>query len=216
MTFRFGALLCLSGLAACSHTNSETAKDPAYEGQTAQASTEPSMTDGATHADGTTTTSADSTHAMADARDPVVANNKGTTGAAPASNAPSTPTPAPAPATPPATPASDTSKTAAAAPAGTAPDNTKVNKRDTNDAALTPLDQKENQTDLKITQQIRQAVMADGSLSFTAKNVKIITQNGKVTLRGPVNTAAERTAIEAAARKVAGATQIDNQLEVKK
>lgn len=215
MTFRFGALLCLSGLAACSHTNSETAKDPAYEGQTAQASTEPSLTDGADHtsaADGTTTTSADSTHAVADARAPVVANTKGTTGAAPAGNAPSTPTPA----TPPATPASDASKTAAAAPAGTPPDNTKVNKRDTNDAALTPLDQKENQTDLKITQQIRQAVMADGSLSFTAKNVKIITQNGKVTLRGPVNTAAERTAIEAAARKVAGATQIDNQLEVKK
>ena len=39
------------------------------------------------------------------------------------------------------------------------------------------------------------AVMADGSLSFTAKNVKIITQNGKVTLRGPVNSADERNAI---------------------
>jgi len=58
--------------------------------------------------------------------------------------------------------------------------------------------------------------MADGSLSFTAKNVKIITQNGKVTLRGPVNSQEERNAIEAAARKIAGSGQVDNQLEVKK
>ncbi|RYZ06193.1 MAG: BON domain-containing protein [Myxococcales bacterium] len=78
------------------------------------------------------------------------------------------------------------------------------------------MDQKENQTDLKITQQIRQSVMADGSLSFTAKNVKIITAGGKVTLRGPVKTDAERSAIEAAARKVAGVSQVDNQIEVKK
>ncbi len=95
---------------------------------------------------------------------------------------------------------------AAPVPPGTAPDNTKVNKRDTDSSALTPMDQGNGQTDLKITQQIRQAVMADGSLSFTAKNVKIITVKGKVTLRGPVNTEAERSAIEAAARKVAGAT----------
>ena len=99
---------------------------------------------------------------------------------------------------------------------GTQPDNTKVNERDRSSAALTPLDQRNNETDLKITQQVRQAVMADGSLSFTAKNVKIITQAGKVTLRGPVKTAPERDAIEAAARKVAGVTQVDNQIEVKK
>ena len=58
--------------------------------------------------------------------------------------------------------------------------------------------------------------MKDGSLSFTAKNVKIITINGKVTLRGPVKTDQERAAIEAAAKQVAGATQVDNQIEVKK
>jgi osmotically-inducible protein OsmY len=56
--------------------------------------------------------------------------------------------------------------------------------------------------------------MRDKSLSFTAKNVKIITINGKVTLRGPVKTEAERTAIEAAARGVAGGEQVDSQLEV--
>jgi osmotically-inducible protein OsmY len=77
------------------------------------------------------------------------------------------------------------------------------------------MDQRNNETDLKITQQIRKAVMGDNSLSFTAKNVKIITIGGKVTLRGPVKTAQERTAIEDAARKVAGVTQVDNQIEVK-
>ena len=96
------------------------------------------------------------------------------------------------------------------------PDNTKVNERDRNAATPTPGDQQENESDLKITQHVRQAVMADGSLSFTAKNVKIITQNGTVTLRGPVKTAEERAAIEAAARKVAGVTRVDNQIEVKK
>ena len=97
-----------------------------------------------------------------------------------------------------------------------APDNTRVNERDRDDASLTPPDQQENQTDLKITQLIRKAVMADDSLSFTAKNVKIITAGGKVTLRGPVKSDAERSAIENAARKVAGVKQVDNQLEVKK
>ena len=116
---------------------------------------------------------------------------------------------------PAAMPETDTTETQPnAAPAGTKPDNTKINKRDADSAALTPLDQGNNESDLKVTQQIRQAVMADGSLSFTAKNVKIITQNGKVTLRGPVKTAAERTSIEGAARKVAGAGMVDNQLEV--
>lgn len=96
-----------------------------------------------------------------------------------------------------------------------APDNTRVNKRDQNDAKLLPTDQGNNETDLKITQEIRQALMKDKSLSFGAKNVKVITVNGKVTLRGPVSTAAERATIEAAARKVAGASQVDNQLELK-
>lgn len=95
-----------------------------------------------------------------------------------------------------------------------APDNTKVNERDTSRAALTPVDQGENATDLKVTQQIRQAVMNDSSLSFAAKNVKIITVNRKVTLRGPVKTEAERSSIDAAARKIAGAAMVDNQLEV--
>lgn len=113
----------------------------------------------------------------------------------------------------------DTTKSTAAATdttKSTQPDNTKVNERDRNSAALTPVDQGNGESDLKLTQQIRQAVMSDKSLSFTAKNVKIITKDGKVTLRGPVKTAEERAAIEAHARRVAGSSPIDNQIEVKK
>jgi hyperosmotically inducible protein len=91
--------------------------------------------------------------------------------------------------------------------------NTGVNERDAQAAALTPTDQKENASDLQITQKIRQAVMADDALSFTAKNAKIITQAGHVTLRGPVKSAAERSAIAAHANRVAGG-HVDNQLEI--
>jgi len=110
---------------------------------------------------------------------------------------------------------------AAAAPADrsaqTDADNSRVNKRDKNDAALTPMDQGGSEADRKLTQQIRQELMKDKNLSFTAKNVKIITINGKVTLRGPVKTEAERTAIEAAARRAAGGTgSVDSQLELSK
>ena len=80
---------------------------------------------------------------------------------------------------------------------------------------MTPVDQGGSEADRTMTQHIRQAVMKESSLSFTAKNVKIITVNGKVTLRGPVKTAGERATIEAAARKVVGVTQVENQLEVK-
>lgn len=99
---------------------------------------------------------------------------------------------------------------------GTQPDNTKVNQRDPDGSALTPMHQSESEADRKITQQIRQAVMKDGSLSFSAKNVKIITIGGKVTLRGPVKSAEERNAIANAATQVAGAGRVDNQLEIAK
>jgi len=96
------------------------------------------------------------------------------------------------------------------------PDNTRVNERDRNGDTLTPMDQGNSEADRRTTQQIRQALMNDGGLSFTAKNVKIITLNGKVTLRGTVKSDQERNAVEAAARKAAGSAQIDNLLEVKK
>jgi hypothetical protein len=127
--------------------------------------------------------------------------------------------PAARPLEPQATPTTERVNPSTAGAPGNAsaqPDNTQVNERDRNTANPTAGDQGQNETDLRITQQIRQAVMADDSLSFTAKNVKIVTRNGKVTLRGPASSAQERNAIEAAARQVTGATQIDNQIEVKK
>lgn len=93
-------------------------------------------------------------------------------------------------------------------------DNTKINDRDRH-GAVTPTDQGGGK-DRDITAAIRRAVVGDGALSFTAKNVKIITVGGKVTLRGPVKSDAEKTAIEAKAKAAAGVTEVDNQLEVKK
>jgi osmotically-inducible protein OsmY len=78
------------------------------------------------------------------------------------------------------------------------------------------MDQGSSASDREITQQIRKDLMKDKTLSFTAKNVKVITINGKVTLRGPVKSEAERTAIEAAARRAAGGGQVDSQLEISK
>lgn len=102
------------------------------------------------------------------------------------------------------------------APATADRDNTAVNRRDRDDATKTPGDQKEGRSDLSITQQIRQNVMADDTLSFGAKNVKIITNGGRVTLRGTVDNDRERSRIEAAAKSVAGAGNVDNQIEVDK
>ena len=94
-------------------------------------------------------------------------------------------------------------------------DNTKKNERDRSAEQKTPTDQSNSPEDLKITQAIRQAVVKDSSLTMTAKNVKIITAGGTVTLRGPVKTAEEKTKIESLAKSAAGNTKVDNQLEVK-
>jgi osmotically-inducible protein OsmY len=80
----------------------------------------------------------------------------------------------------------------------------------------TASDQPENDTDRKITQQIRQAVTKDDSLSTSAQNVKIITQNGKVTLRGTVNNDSEKQKIADKAKKVSGVKNVDNLIAVEK
>lgn len=94
------------------------------------------------------------------------------------------------------------------------PDNTGRNVRDRNEATKTPGDQSENEADRTITQNIRKAITADDSLSTNAKNVKIITNDGTVTLRGPVKSEKEKADIEAKAKQVAGVKNVDNQLEV--
>jgi hyperosmotically inducible protein len=91
--------------------------------------------------------------------------------------------------------------------------NTGVNARDRNSTAKTPLDQNENKADIKITADIRKRVV-DAKMSTDAHNVKIITQDGKVTLRGPVKTEQEKQQIEEFALAVAGTDKVDNQLEV--
>jgi hyperosmotically inducible protein len=94
-------------------------------------------------------------------------------------------------------------------------DDTKKNERDRSGETKTSGDQSSSPEDLKITAAIRRAVVADDSLSMTAKNVKIITANETVTLRGPVNTAEEKTKIEQLAQSAVGNAKIDNQLEIK-
>src|SRR5438477_12056946 len=76
-------------------------------------------------------------------------------------------------------------------------------------------DQSNSSADLKVTQAIRRALLKDRELSTTAKNIKIITANGQVTLRGPVKTAQEKAKVDQIARSAAGGAQIDDQLDVK-
>jgi osmotically-inducible protein OsmY len=97
----------------------------------------------------------------------------------------------------------------------TEPDNSAVNARDVKSDNPNAADQSEAPADRDMTQHIRQAVMADDSLSSAAHNVKIITVGGRVTLRGPVDSDVERTSVQEKAQAIAGATNVDNQLEVK-
>ena len=95
-------------------------------------------------------------------------------------------------------------------------DNTKVNQRDRNDAEATADKQKENSTDRQLTQQIRKALVKDKSLSTYGHNVKIISQGGKVTLKGPVRSEDEKRVVETKATEVAGAGHVTNQMSVAK
>lgn len=94
------------------------------------------------------------------------------------------------------------------------PDNTKTNKRDREAGSVTADDQKMNKADRELAQKIRKAVNEDKTLSTYAHNVKIIVQDGVVTLKGPVRTDAEKTAIEAKATGIAGVKNVTNLLEI--
>jgi hyperosmotically inducible protein len=97
----------------------------------------------------------------------------------------------------------------------TAPDNSAVNVRDRAPGAMTAGQQSNSTSDVELTRKIRRAVVQDHSLSMLAHNVKIISTNGSVMLRGPVKTEEEKTAIANKAQAIAGAGKVDNQLEVK-
>jgi len=97
---------------------------------------------------------------------------------------------------------------------GAKPDNTKVNKRDRKAGEVTADQQKMNKADRQLTQKIRRAINDDKSLSTYAHNVKIISQDGMVTLKGPVRTDDERVSIEAKATGIAGSGKVTNELSV--
>lgn len=98
--------------------------------------------------------------------------------------------------------------------ASRAADDTGRNVRDREGGAPTPMDQGESEGDRTITQHIRKALVGNDSLSTNARNVKIITQDGVVTLRGPVESDQERTTIVAAARSAPGVSRIEDELQV--
>jgi hyperosmotically inducible protein len=104
--------------------------------------------------------------------------------------------------------------TTAPARAQTQPDNTKVNTRDRDKTAVTADQQRENAADRDLTQKIRRALTKDKTLSSYAHNVKIITQGGQVTLRGPVRSEDEKQTIEHTATDVAGAGHVTSELSI--
>jgi len=103
---------------------------------------------------------------------------------------------------------------AMAADEKTKADNTATNERDRSGETKTSGDQSNNSADLKITQAIREALMKDGELSTTAKNIKVITENGQVTLRGPVKNVQEKARVDQLAKSAAGGARIVDQLDV--
>jgi osmotically-inducible protein OsmY len=93
-------------------------------------------------------------------------------------------------------------------------DNTGRNVRERDPTELSPKDQGNDAVDLQITKDVRQKLMADGDLSMTAKNVKVITQEGIVTLKGAVKNDAERQTIVDKAKSIAAVKRVDDQLDV--
>ena len=92
-------------------------------------------------------------------------------------------------------------------------DNTRINQRDRN-GDPTADHQKNGRSDVAITKEIRRSIAQDKAISTYARNVKVITQNGQVTLKGPVRSEEEKKAIESKAAEVAGADKVTNSLEV--
>ncbi len=208
MNTRAIALTCALSAAACAGSETRPAQDPAWTNSntTTTAATTPP-----------TTARSPSTSASTDYASP---NPVAPVGAMSSTSTTSAPQPMPMPytSTPAATPTPATSPVVANNP-GVAnhtnnADNTKINDRDRHDA-LTPMAQGNSGAEIKITATIRKGMMSDKTLSFAAKNVKVITVGTKVTLRGPVKSEQERATVEALARQTAGVTEVDNQLEVK-
>ena len=93
-------------------------------------------------------------------------------------------------------------------------DNTKMNKGDASKGATTADQQKMNPNDREISRKIRAEIMKDKSLSTYAHNVKIITQDGKVTLKGPVRSQDEKASVEEKATAIAGDGNVTSQIDI--
>ncbi|MBS0658136.1 MAG: BON domain-containing protein [Verrucomicrobia bacterium] len=99
-------------------------------------------------------------------------------------------------------------------PTPTSATNTGRNARDAQTGAMTPIDQSNKAEDLKATKDIRQRVMGDKALSLNAKNAKIITTETSVVLRGPVDSKADRDALNRYAKEYAGSRTVLDELEI--
>ena len=99
--------------------------------------------------------------------------------------------------------------------AAAAPDNTKINQRDKSKSEPTADQQKNAKSDREMTRKIRQALIQDKTLSTYAHNVKIITQNGMVTLKGPVRSEDEKKAVESKVTEIAGESNVTSNLDIK-
>ncbi len=93
-------------------------------------------------------------------------------------------------------------------------DNTKLNERDRSGTTLLPRNQSNSSEDIDISARLRKAIVSDGNLSMNAKNVKIITRDGSVTLRGVVKDDDEKKAVQDLASRTEGVKNVENQLDV--
>jgi osmotically-inducible protein OsmY len=93
-------------------------------------------------------------------------------------------------------------------------DNTRLNRRDRNDATATPTDQSNSSAAVDLVSSVRKAIVNDDGLSVSARNVKVMANNGVVTLRGPVANTQEKARVERDAASVRGVSRVDNQLDI--
>lgn len=97
-----------------------------------------------------------------------------------------------------------------------APDNSAANAKANSETGITAQQAGNSETDVKLTAKIRQALVKDKKLSTYAHNVKIITENGQVVLKGPVKSQSEKTEVETKAGRIAGVDRVRSELEVAK
>lgn len=95
-----------------------------------------------------------------------------------------------------------------------AADNSANNARDRSGDTMTPLDQSNAAADVEITRNIRKVLIGDDTLGTNAQNVKVMTVDGTVTLRGAVASKSEQARIVAVAKEAAGLDRVHDELEV--